>query len=201
MPTEASHQSSTKTISLQLCGNLWRCAVAIARCVRICCSMKRQAAEALLRGGAEGVRDWNAQRMKTAPEDMPRLEGVELPGAQLSGVELASVEMDGAKLAGADLTGADLMRVVLRGADLAGAGLEGADLREANLGGSELKGATLARADLRYAILTGAGLSGADLSGANLQFVRGLTQEQVDAAAGDAATRLPGTLQRPPAWA
>ncbi|MFI2752405.1 pentapeptide repeat-containing protein [Cellulomonas sp. P22] len=86
---------------------------------------------------------------------------------------------------GADLIGARLTGTPLRGANLRGAYLIAADLRGADLTGTDLIGADLRDADLR----------GADLSQALF-----LTQPQVDAARGDAATRLPPDLTRPGHW-
>ncbi|MEV5753106.1 pentapeptide repeat-containing protein [Actinoallomurus sp. NPDC052308] len=87
-----------------------------------------------------------------------------------------------------------------RGADLVGARLRGADLRGADLRGSCLIAADLRNADLRMADLIGADLRDADLRGANLTGAIFLTQAQVNAARGDAATRLPPTLTRPAHW-
>ena len=88
-----------------------------------------------------------------------------------------------------------------RGADLAGARLSGADLRGASLRGALLVGADLTGADLRDADLIGADLRGADLSGAGLTGALFLTQAQLNAARGDAATTLPPSLDRPAHWA
>lgn len=89
-----------------------------------------------------------------------------------------------------------------RGADLAGAKLRGAVLRGANLRGAFLIGADLRGADLRTADVTGADLRGADVRGANLTGVLFLTQAQLDAAKGDATTRLSvsAALRRPAHW-
>jgi uncharacterized protein YjbI with pentapeptide repeats len=87
-----------------------------------------------------------------------------------------------------------------RGADLVGADLTGADLSGANLRGACLIGVDLSGADLRTADLIGADLRGADLSGADLGGAIFLTQSQVDAATGDAATTLPPALTRPAHW-
>ncbi len=87
-----------------------------------------------------------------------------------------------------------------RGADLIGADLRGADLRRANLRGARLIGADLRGAALDRADLTGADLRAADLSGADLSGVFFLTQAQVEAARGDAATVLPPALVRPAHW-
>lgn len=87
-----------------------------------------------------------------------------------------------------------------RGADLIGARLRGADLAKANLRGAYLIAADLRDADLRQADLIGADLRDTDLRGADLTGALFLTQPQVNAAQGDAATKLPPTLSRPPHW-
>ncbi|MFI9205845.1 pentapeptide repeat-containing protein [Streptomyces sp. NPDC053048] len=87
-----------------------------------------------------------------------------------------------------------------RGADLIGARLSRADLRGANLRGAYLIAADLSGADLRLADLIGADFRDADLSGADLTESIFLTQPQLNAARGDAATKLPPTLTRPAHW-
>ncbi|WP_406197261.1 pentapeptide repeat-containing protein [Kitasatospora sp. NBC_01560] len=87
-----------------------------------------------------------------------------------------------------------------RGADLFGARLRGADLRGANLRGALLVAADLSGADLRLADLIGADLRDAELAGADLTGALFLTQTQLNAARGDAATRLPEALTRPGHW-
>jgi uncharacterized protein YjbI with pentapeptide repeats len=87
-----------------------------------------------------------------------------------------------------------------RGADLMGARLAGADLRGASLRGALLVAADLKNADLRTADLIGADLRDADLRGADLTGCIFLTQAQLNAARGDAATRLPTGLDRPAHW-
>ncbi|GAA4840811.1 pentapeptide repeat-containing protein [Kitasatospora terrestris] len=87
-----------------------------------------------------------------------------------------------------------------RGADLIGARLRGADLRGANLRGAYLIAADLAGADLRLADVVGADFRDADLRGADLTGALFLTQAQLNAARGDAATRLPDHLARPAHW-
>jgi uncharacterized protein YjbI with pentapeptide repeats len=88
-----------------------------------------------------------------------------------------------------------------RGADLIGANLRGADLKGANLRGAYLIAADLRGADLRVADLIGADLRDADLSGADLTESIFLTQAQLNAAKGDADTKLPSSLTRPTQWA
>ncbi|MFC9948375.1 pentapeptide repeat-containing protein [Streptomyces pratensis] len=88
-----------------------------------------------------------------------------------------------------------------RGADLIGARLVGADLRGAELRGAYLIAADLRGADLRQAELIGADFRDADLSDADLTGALFLTQAQLNAAKGNAATKLPVSLTRPPHWA
>jgi len=87
-----------------------------------------------------------------------------------------------------------------RGADLIGADLRGADLRGANLQGALLIGADLSGANLKGADLSGADCRDVDLSGADLTGSLFLTQSQIDAAKGDAATKLSPSLTRPTHW-
>lgn len=87
-----------------------------------------------------------------------------------------------------------------RGADLVGARLSGADLRGASLRGALLIAADLGGADLRGADMIGADLRDTDLRGADLTDALFVTQSQVNAARGDAATRLPASVERPAHW-
>ena len=120
------------------------------------------------------------------------------------------------ELAGLDVTAlrgdiAPLLRrasALVRGTDApdsAGADLAGRDLRRTDLRRTELRGALLIAADLRgrdldRADLLGADLRDADLRGADLGGALFLTQAQVSAARGDAATRIPAGLDRPAHW-
>ncbi|MGN6791382.1 MAG: pentapeptide repeat-containing protein [Streptosporangiaceae bacterium] len=88
-----------------------------------------------------------------------------------------------------------------RGADLAGKNLRDADLAGASLRGALMIGADLRGADLSYADMTGADLRGANLAGTDLESSLFSSQQQVDSARGDARTRLPSRLKRPPHWA
>lgn len=91
-------------------------------------------------------------------------------------------------------------KAIGRGADLMGARLQGADLRGANLRGAYLIAADLRGADLRHADLIGADMRDTDLSGADLSESLFLTQVQLHAAKGSAATKLPPALTRPDHW-
>jgi uncharacterized protein YjbI with pentapeptide repeats len=87
-----------------------------------------------------------------------------------------------------------------RGADLIGANLRGANLKGANLRGAYLIAADLRGADLRVADLIGADFRDADLSGADLTESIFLTQAQLNAAKGNADTKLSPPLTRPTHW-
>ncbi len=159
--------------------------------------MDRDEALKLLKGGEEGIREWNQRRR--AGEAIPDLSGANLGYAILLGANLSQADLSGAILLGANLSQADLSyanlhwailteeadlsyaklsyaslgyaklnRANLSGADLMGANLSGADLIGANLSGADLMGASLNGADLMGASLNGANLTEANLSSANL---------------------------------
>jgi uncharacterized protein YjbI with pentapeptide repeats len=87
-----------------------------------------------------------------------------------------------------------------RNADLVGARLRGQDLRRVDLRGAYLIAADLRGADLRGADLLGADLRDADLRGADLRDCLFLTAAQLQAARGDAATKLPAQHHGPAHW-
>ncbi|MEV7418755.1 pentapeptide repeat-containing protein [Streptomyces sp. NPDC089919] len=127
------------------------------------------------------------QAAELAAADVPALRG------QVSELLLESSELVRAKVPGKKRNH--------RGADLMGARLARAALRGANLRGAYLIAADLSGADLREADLIGADLRDADLRGADLTGALFLTQAQLNAARGDAATRIPPGLDRPGHWA
>ena len=102
------------------------------------------------------------------------LEGVWLPGAELTFGRLDQVNLEDSNFQNAMLRHAVLSRARLRGADLRGARLQGADLSDADLEGADLQGA-----DLR---------SNVTLNGirryTNLLGVTGLTCSQLEEANG-----------------
>lgn len=130
----------------------------------------------MTRGDAEALAELDVAAVRAGVSEL-LLEASELVRAGLPGRK--------PNHRGADLMGAKLRRAALRGANLRGAYLIGADLRDADLRGADVIGADLRGADLR----------GADLTGALF-----LTQAQLNAARGDAATRLPEALVRPGHW-
>ncbi|MFE1175608.1 pentapeptide repeat-containing protein [Streptomyces sp. NPDC058773] len=155
-------------------------------------------AEALTRPAAHPVHT----RLRAALEKTERLtrgaaeELAELDVAAHRG-EVNTLLLRTSELVRAEVRGRKKER---RGADLMGARLKGADLRGANLRGAYLIAADLRGADLRTADLIGADLRAADLAGADLTGALFLTQSQLNAAKGDAATELPRTLTRPAHW-
>jgi len=122
------------------------------------------------------------------------LQGAFLADADLHRADLHCTDLRQAELDGADLHCADLHRADLHDAALEWADLHRADLHEADLQGAVLREADLHQADLHGADLSEADLEHADLRGADLTRVKGLTQTQLNAALGDATTRLPSGL-------
>jgi uncharacterized protein YjbI with pentapeptide repeats len=119
------------------------------------------------------------------------LSGADLFGATLSNANLSNALLFGSKLSDALLSGANLSGANLSGTDLSGANLSKADLSGAGLPKADLSGANLSGAHFSRADLSGANLSGAHLSGADLSGAAGLSQDQVDSAFTDEATKLP----------
>ena len=119
--------------------------------------MDRVEALRLLKGGPEGVAEWNQRR--EAGEEIPHLREADLRGANLIRANLRE----------ANLGKADLGRAALVGADLREANLVGAHLVRTYLGRADLRGANLSGADLVIADLDGANLGEADLGGADLR--------------------------------
>jgi uncharacterized protein YjbI with pentapeptide repeats len=99
-------------------------------------------------------------------DDGVSLQGLDVPGADLSGIILK-----GANLKGADLNGVNLINANLEGANLCGVKLINAKLQGANLSGADLGGADLRLADLINANLSGVNLGDAVLARANLSGV------------------------------
>jgi uncharacterized protein YjbI with pentapeptide repeats len=102
-----------------------------------------------------------------------------------------------AQVKGADLRKRDLRAAVANNAFLVKARLDKANLQGANFQGADLREVDFAGADLRRT----------ELGGANLEDAKNLSQEQLDVACGDKATKLPkgltinlcGSKQRTPA--
>jgi uncharacterized protein YjbI with pentapeptide repeats len=139
----------------------------------------------LLRGGSDGVNEWNSRHhvhdgIETHVQT--DLEGVDLSNLMLEGVHFSRANLRKAKLVRAKLSGACLYDAELYRADLAEADLQSANLRSAKMFGAvlnqanatnaDLAGAILAKSNLRNARLDGAHIEGADLTGAELDGAR-----------------------------
>jgi hypothetical protein len=143
--------------------------------------MDRDEAIKLLKGGKDGIAEWNRRRGDSVvPPELrgaiffcgklsgPNLSDANLVGADLSGANLNGANLSRATLIGANLSGASLIHANLNGASLIKAQLIFADLLGATLLGAKLRGANLREANLRAFHLSMADLRGANLSGANL---------------------------------
>jgi uncharacterized protein YjbI with pentapeptide repeats len=104
-----------------------------------------------------------------------------------------------------DLRGADLTNTCVKHGNVQGARFDNARLvlmcmSYANFKGASFRGADLAGANLAHANVDGADFTGATLDitsikGTDMTHAVGLTQAQLDAACGDAETRVPDTLK------
>ena len=102
------------------------------------------------------------------------------------------------------LAGADLTNQCVKDGNLQGADFDNTRLVLACMSHANFRHATFRRADLSGANLAGSNLDGADLTGAifsitsikatDLTRAKGLTQTQLDAACGDADTKVPAGL-------
>jgi hypothetical protein len=159
-----------------------------------------------LRGGPQGVKKWNA-RPEHDREKIGPLRGLDLSGANLAEVQLGKLDLQGSRFDGAVLTGAKLGICKLQSASFARADLTGASLsfleadranfEDAKLAGCELFLAHLKNANLRGADLSGAKLRCAHLEGADLTGAK-LEGADLERAQYNAATKFPKGF-RPPA--
>lgn len=128
--------------------------------------MDREEALALLKGGHDGVAEWNERR--SAGEKIPDLSEENLVGLNLGGANLSWGRFRMANFRNVDLIGANLSHARLCDAHFSGANLNGANLFGADLSEAQFLNANLAEAKLANAELTGANFSGANLEGARL---------------------------------
>jgi TIR domain/Pentapeptide repeats (8 copies) len=131
--------------------------------------MDRDEALKLLKGGLNGIVQWN--RRRESGEEIPDLSQANVVAANLSSVKFRSAKLCYADLCYANLMGADLNDADLSGADLTGADLSGANLTGANLGCANLGGAHLSDVQLGSANLCNASLVAADIIRADLNQV------------------------------
>lgn len=109
---------------------------------------------------------------------------VDCPGCNLEGADLKNTCVKAKDLRAADFDGADATLMCMSYADFSGASFRGTDLSGANLAHAKLDGADL----------TGARMTITSIKGTDLSRTTGLTQAQLDAACGDAETKVPKGL-------
>ena len=106
---------------------------------------------------------------------------IESSKAELAGMALGQVALEGADLSRADMHGANLKKTNLSEANLSGANLVASKLDLVDFQGVSFLNANVYRADFKEA----------NLSGADLRNVVGLTCEQIESAVIDESTHLP----------
>ena len=101
---------------------------------------------------------------------MADLRNCDLSGRQMAGVNLFSAKLSGANLSNSDLSGADLSGADLANANLNGAILDNANLHTTNLVTATFDNASLLNTNLDDGYAPGGSFINADLRGANLYF-------------------------------
>ena len=121
------------------------------------------------------------------PKAVARIEGgiVDCPGCQLQGANLVNTCVKAKDLHGANFDGANATLMCMSFANFRGASFRSANLDAANLSSAKLEGADLTGASTHITLLLGT----------DLTRVKGLTQAQLDAACGDARTKVPRGLK------
>lgn len=124
---------------------------------------------------------------KADPKAVAKLEGgiVDCPGCQLQGANLFNTCVKAKDLRRANFDGANATLMCMSFADFRGASFRGAILDAANLASAKLDGADI----------TGARTRITSFAGTDLTRVKGLTQSQLDAACGDAKTKVPAGMK------
>ncbi|WP_425336115.1 pentapeptide repeat-containing protein [Sinorhizobium numidicum] len=139
------------------------------------------------------------------------LAGAKADKANFTRVEAYRGNFSGISAENASFVSAELQRTEFAGARLMGADFEKAELGRANfdkavLTGTQFPMANLARADLSGAVFEGsidfsrAFMFLTRIESLDLSAAKGLQQEQIDLACGDAATKLPAGLSAPAKW-
>jgi uncharacterized protein YjbI with pentapeptide repeats len=124
-----------------------------------------------------------AGSLEADPKAVARIEDgiVDCPGCRLEGANLVNTCVKAKDLHGANFDGANATLMCMSFANFSGASFRGTNLDAANLSGARLDGADL----------TGASTHITSFLGTDLTHVKGLTQKQLDAACGDAKTKVP----------
>ena len=119
----------------------------------------------LLKGGADGVEQWNRFRISGAP--IPDMMNVDLSESVLCNANLAGVVLTGANLRDSALDYSNLRGAELVGSNLSSASLDHADLGFANLAYCNFTLATLRNTRINNARLLITNFDGSDLSNAD----------------------------------
>ena len=122
------------------------------------------------------------------------------PAQALASIKAGHHDCPACNLAGLDLTNTCVKQGNLEGANFDRARAVLMCMSFANFTNATFRNADLSAANLAHAKLDGADMTGADLTvtsfkGTDLRRVKGLTQAQLDAACGDAETRVPAGLK------
>jgi uncharacterized protein YjbI with pentapeptide repeats len=146
-----------------------------------------------------------AVAMATAAAMAPARAAAVNPVAVLSPADaLASIKAGNHDCPHCDLRGADLTNTCVKSGNVAGAKFDDAKLvlmcmSYANFTGASFRNADMAGANLAHATVDGADFTGAKLAitslkGTDLRHALGLTQAQLNAACGDADTKVPAGM-------
>ncbi|PDT54683.1 hypothetical protein CO664_06105 [Sinorhizobium sp. NG07B] len=155
--------------------------------------------------------DLTAANLEKATLVRASLAGARADKANFSRVEAYRGDFSGISAEGALFVSSELQRADFTGAKLKGADFEKAELGRANFDKAVLTGTRFSVANLSRANLSGALFEGpidfdrafmflTRIEGLDLAAAKGLSQEQVDLACGDAATKLPTGLTAPAKW-
>lgn len=124
--------------------------------------MNRDEAITLLRGGPEGIKEWNRQRSEGA--SLPDLDVLSLKCADLRGVNLAGINIEGGAFDSANLSGADLSRSHILGTRFYKANLSKTNFNNTSFTSAGFTGAKLIEADLQWASFIGCEVEKANFS-------------------------------------
>ncbi|MEU9497920.1 pentapeptide repeat-containing protein [Streptomyces sp. NPDC048196] len=144
----------------------------------------------------------NGADLRAAVFILANMVACDLTDADLRHADLSKSDLQLATLVGGKLSGACLVSTDLTNADLTDVRAEEEPVRldescldQARLNGAVLRNASLIGAKLRHADLTDTDLTGADLTRADLRMARGLTADQLLAAASIDKAQLDPTLR------
>lgn len=120
--------------------------------------------------------------------------GCDLFQVDLSYQELTARDLSGARIRQADLSLSTFDRAKFTGADMSIVNAFGIRAEDADFSNASLQDAVLVGGWFGGSRFAGAKLSNANLSGSDFSTARDLTQNQLNTACGDAATKLPPGL-------